>query len=235
MCYELCEGCFGCDDETWYKIKLYTGLGLLWVGTFVLGCIYILYVPLAWYDKRAKGWWNNRPCTVEGYYITNDDPNRRRLSSGDDSTDDGDIYYYAVLQVEVNPDDDDESYHTTAVKFPSWASGTGSSTLHGWDNKKDAKHWAKGFNKDAYYTCWKHPGSKSSVAISNPGYHYNWQVGIGIAALTLTAAPILGLVVFAAVMYYILVIKPQRAHRREAMRIGKKQAQGDSRLELAMV
>mmetsp|Transcript_13654 Transcript_13654/g.43117 ORF Transcript_13654/g.43117 Transcript_13654/m.43117 type:complete len:233 (+) Transcript_13654:68-766(+) len=220
----MCEdfSCCGCDDETWFKIKLYATVALVWVGIFVLGCVYIVYAPLALYDERAKHWWKDDPCRVDGYYITKDDPNRRRLSEA--------TTFYAVVQVTMNPDDND-SYAALAEKFPSWATGTGGDTLHGWDSKKDAKRWAKSFDVNGVYTCWRQPGNKGTVALANPGYHYYWQVAIGAAALSVTGAPILGLFLLFVVMYFVLVVKPQRAHRAEARRLAKRRAEGDARLE----
>lgn len=217
--------CFGCDDETWFKIKVYTGLAVTWVAVFILGCVYIVYTPLALYDARAKGWWKSKTCRITGYYITRTDPNRRRRLKESDS----EKPYYAVLQVAVNPDDND-SYSTAAVRYPSWATGTGADSLHGWGSKKDAKRWAKHYKTNKEYTCWRRPGDKGTMAVSNPGYHYRWQIAIGATALSLTAAPIIGLFLLALVMYYVLVIKPQRAHRAEARRLAKVRAEGDTRL-----
>lgn len=261
----------GMDKETWYKVKLYTFLGVMWAGVLVVGCIYILYAPLAYYDESAKGYWKKRHCLVASSYISTTDPSRRLLAHPDggapawserewpvayaeearrrlDDADDSSLTYYAVLQVTVYPtrcsnaalDDDgcvnsDKSYITNAVKFPSWASGAGGSSLHGWEKKSDAKNWAKGFETGAFYTCWKRPSDKGTVAISNPGYHYDWEIAIGMTALALTAAPIGAGILLCFVMYYILVIKPQRVHRAEAKRLAKLRARGSKTLKTEMV
>ena len=123
------------------------------------------------------------------------DVERRRL--GDDGVDDG-IVYYAVLLVTMNPcggDDDgcdpDDAYSTNAVKYPSWAEGVGGSSLRGWADKADARHFLKRFDDDELRTCYKRPGTKTTVAIVNKGWHYGWQVALGIFAACLTIVPLI--------------------------------------------
>jgi len=254
MCWDWC---CGCDEETIHKIKLYSFAAVLWAATFAVGCAFILYAPLAWYDQRAKHRWHEKRCRVDGWYLTNDNPNRRFLAEeddttnpemhssrrrrvlkrrflsedGDDNTDEDAHTYYAVLQVTVLTDGGAEDYRTTAAKFPSWASGVGAGTLHGWDRKKPAKRWAKSFDVDGTYTCWRRSSDKSTVAISNPGYHYRWQVALGATAMALSAGPILALFGLMVGMYYVLVVKPRRWHRREARRVATLRAEGDARLD----
>ncbi|KAJ1456356.1 hypothetical protein M885DRAFT_517862 [Pelagophyceae sp. CCMP2097] len=245
----MCTACFHCDAETWYRVKLFGLIGLVWSGLFALGCVYVRYAVPAHYDANAKHSWNKKTCHVNSYSISTIDPNRRlealpaagssaeaprRLS--DDDADDGSMTYYAVLQVTVSPCPDGldadkcHEYDTAAVKYPSWAAGSGGSSLHGWVSKRNAKKWAKQYVADTDYTCWKMPGDKRTVSIQNPGYHYRWQVALGAGAMAATAAPIAGVVLGMLYMYYVLAIKPGRKHRAEALRMSRLRSKGDSRL-----